>query len=360
MRPLVLYGFLVNLWGQELPGADTVSSSTFPHKEKLMYRALAQDKSFRRTFLLAAVLIFLVLEGRPMGVWALTYSFTTLNVPGSTLTEAYGINTAGQIVGNFVDTTGEHGFLYTGGSFTPIDVPGSTSTYAYGINNTGQIVGVFYDATGTHGFLYTGGQFTTIDVPDSTDTVASGINTAGQIVGFFRLDREATVHGFVDTGGSFTPIDVPGSVSTDVWGINAASQIVGVFLDTTGYHGFVATPVPTHPPVITISATPATLWPPNGRMVPVTISGTITDVDSDVDASTAAYTVTDEYRQVEPTGSVTLRPDGSYTFTIQLQASRNGNDQDGRHYLITVSAKDYTGNKGSAATGVTVPHDQGH
>ena len=118
-------------------------------------------------------------------------------------------------------------------------------------------------------------------------------------------------------------------------------------------------PVPTPPPAITIAATPATLWPPNGRMVPVTISGTITDADSDVDVSTVAYAVTDEYRQVQPTGSVTLRSDGRYSFTIQLQASRNGNDQNGRQYTITVSAQDHAGNTGSAATAVIVPHDQG-
>ena len=114
------------------------------------------------------------------------------------------------------------------------------------------------------------------------------------------------------------------------------------------------------PPVITITATPETLWPPNGRMVPVIISGTITDAGSGVDAGTAAYAVTDEYGQVQPKGSVTLRPDGRYSFTIQLQASRNGNDQNGRKYIITVGAKDNDGNMGSAATGVTVPHDQGH
>jgi hypothetical protein len=198
------------------------------------------------------------------------------------------------------------------------------------------------------------------NLPSRADTVASGINTAGQIVGFFSLDRGATVHGFVDTGGNFSTIDVPGSVSTDAWGINAAGQIVGVFLDATGYHGFVATPVPTPPPVITVSATPETLWPPNGKMVPVTISGKITDAGSGVDAHTAAYAVADEYGQVQPKGSVTLRPDRSYSFTIQLQASRNGNDKNGRQYIITVSAQDNAGNTGSAATGVTVPHDQGH
>jgi hypothetical protein len=118
--------------------------------------------------------------------------------------------------------------------------------------------------------------------------------------------------------------------------------------------------VDTTPPVITISATPVTLWPPNGKMVPVTIAGKITDAISGVDASTATYAVTDEYGLVQPSGHITLGSNGSYTFTVQLQASRHGNDKDGRQYIITVSAQDNAGNTGSAVTGVTVPHDQGH
>ncbi len=119
----------------------------------------------------------------------------------------------------------------------------------------------------------------------------------------------------------------------------------------------------TTPPMITVSANPTTLWPPNGKMVPVTVSGTMTDNEpggTGVNASTVAYAVTDEYGQVQPKGGVTLKADGSYSFIIQLQASRNGDDLDGRQYTITVSAQDNAGNKGSAATGVTVPHDQGH
>jgi len=63
---------------------------------------------------------------------------------------------------------------------------------------------------------------------------------------------------------------------------------------------------------------PATLWPPNGKMVPVTITGTMTDPTSGVNLSTAAYAVTDEYGLVQPSGTVTLGPTGSYSFTIQL------------------------------------------
>ena len=119
-------------------------------------------------------------------------------------------------------------------------------------------------------------------------------------------------------------------------------------------------PSDTTPPMVTIvSVTPDTLWPPNGKLVPVTIVATITDAGSGVDPNTTAYAVEDEYGSVEPSGSLTLRADGRYTATIPLQASRRGNDRDGRLYTITVSALDNEGNEGSATAFVIVPHDQG-
>ena len=108
-----------------------------------------------------------------------------------------------------------------------------------------------------------------------------------------------------------------------------------------------------------MSANPATLWPPDGRLVTVTVSGTITDEPggSGVEPSSAAYRVMDEYGQIQPSGSVTLDADGSYAFTVALQASRKGNDRDGRHYTIVVSATDMAGNLGVASATVTVPHN---
>jgi len=167
-------------------------------------------------------------------------SFTQIDVPGASVTQAQGINDAGQIVGAFNDSTGAfHGFLDTGGSFTPIDVPGASSTQAFGINDAGQIVGSFFDpSTGGHGFFTTntGGSFTQIDVPGALRTQALDINDAGQIVGFFdaREDLGFSTHGFLDTGGSFTQIDVPGAGFTVAFGINDAGQIVGFFTDRTG------------------------------------------------------------------------------------------------------------------------------
>jgi hypothetical protein len=117
----------------------------------------------------------------------------------------------------------------------------------------------------------------------------------------------------------------------------------------------------TTPPAITVSATPETLWPPNSKLVQVTIVGTITDADSGVDPSTPpAYAVKDEYGLIQPSGSITtVDASGRYAFMIHLQASRDGNDPDGRQYTIIISAKDKAGNMGSATAFVTVPHDQG-
>ena len=64
----------------------------------------------------------------------------------------------------------------------------------------------------------------------------------------------------------------------------------------------------------------------------------------------------DEYGQIQPSGNVTL-VNGRYSFTVALQASRRGNDQDGRQYLIVVSAKDNAGSLGGASATVTVPHN---
>jgi hypothetical protein len=119
-----------------------------------------------------------------------------------------------------------------------------------------------------------------------------------------------------------------------------------------------STPFCTAPPVVTISVAPTSLWPPNGKMAPVTISGTITDTGCSV--TNAAYVVTDEYGEVQPMGAVTLGGGGVYSFTILLQASRHGTDLYGRLYTITVSASNDPGKTGSSTATVIVPHNRRH
>ena len=185
----------------------------------------------------------LVLIAKPTEVEA-GWFFKTFDVPGADYTVGTGINNAGQVVGFFVDVTGDtstvHGFLNTRGTFSTLDVPftGGESTRAWGINNAGQIVGSFSDATGTHGFLDTRGSFTTVNVPGATGqrgTTAYAINDRRQIVGAFSSTVEvATYSGFLKTGSNFTTLNVPGARNTVATGINDAGQIVGQY-DNAGY-----------------------------------------------------------------------------------------------------------------------------
>src|SRR5437588_170141 len=94
-------------------------------------------------------------------------------------TEAFGVNDTDQIVGQYDDASGHHGFLFSDVVYTPHDLPSATCTDATGINATGQIVGLYSDATGEHGFLLSGGTYTTLDDPLATaGTLAFGINDA--------------------------------------------------------------------------------------------------------------------------------------------------------------------------------------
>jgi hypothetical protein len=157
-----------------------------------------------------------------------------------------------------------------------------------------------------------------------------------------------------DTGGagpqSVAIADVNGDAKPDLLVANSFSNTVGVLLNNT--------PFCTTTPVVTLSTTPTSLWPPNGKMVPVTVSGTITDSGTGCTV-TARYAVIDEYGEVQPNGPVTLRTGGAYSFTVLLQASRLGADMDGRLYTIDVSASNNAGKIGSQKGAVIVRHDQG-
>jgi probable HAF family extracellular repeat protein len=202
----------------------------------------------------------------PVAVPAATVEPTTIDVPGSWSTRAYGINKAGDIVGTYVVSTPvgyqSHGFLLARGRFTTIDFPGAFGTEAYGVNAAGKIVGVYWDnrgaALGRHGFLLSEGRFTRIDGPHAVVTRALGINDGDQIVGVYTVRAPSGIpgseaggllfrllghpfpydyeygHGFVYANGRFTNVDFPLAArgeQTLASAINAAGQVVGTYLD---------------------------------------------------------------------------------------------------------------------------------
>jgi probable HAF family extracellular repeat protein len=168
-----------------------------------------------------------------------SYSYTTIDPPGSGRTDLFSINEAGQIVGLYVDSNGHYqGFLDEGGIYTTINLSGSDYTIPSSINDSGQVIGSYADSTQQkHGFLYSCGAYTTIDPPGSVHTVAESINASGQIVGYYQ-DSSGHAHGFLDTAGIYTVLDVPGAYITTADSINDSGQIVGNYTDATGGHGF--------------------------------------------------------------------------------------------------------------------------
>src|SRR5215510_5756541 len=129
------------------------------------------------------------------------YLFTTIDPPGSSEASATGINSAGQIVGQYGFVFGRDiGYLMSGGNYTPIDPPSASvgPSGATGINSSGLIVGSFFAGRTNHGYLLSGGSYTTLDVPGADETLASGINDAGLIVGSYFGARAR--HGFLLSG----------------------------------------------------------------------------------------------------------------------------------------------------------------
>jgi uncharacterized membrane protein len=177
--------------------------------------------------------------------------YTNIDVPFTPLqTFPYGVNSASQIVGYYQSGTLSNltflGFLRSEGTYTTISVPGSTETTAFGINDRSQIVGSYFDRT-FHGFVMNGSGYTTIDFPGAAITGVFGINNLGQLVGYYvdsyRPGDQA--HGFLFSDGIYTTIDVPGAKFTDLTGINDAGQIVGYYGDASdNLHVFLATPIP--------------------------------------------------------------------------------------------------------------------
>ncbi|WP_422925002.1 hypothetical protein [Singulisphaera sp. PoT] len=115
------------------------------------------------------------------------------------------------------------------------------------------------------------------------------------------------------------------------------------------------------------TAVPSTLWPPNGGYVPVVVSGTFREfaLVNDKPVFTllpgpkqASFNVVDEYHKDEPSGPIHLKNEGggvfSYSFTINLQASRSEQFAAGRRYYINVAAKDNDGWSGKTLV-VQVP-----
>jgi hypothetical protein len=170
------------------------------------------------------------------------YTYTEILVGGLSGLVATAINNHGDIVGygavNHIVFTNVNqntaGFLKTGNVVSLLIVPDSTTTTASSINNNGDVVGEYTDAAGSHGFLYSAGVYRTIDAPAPAvpnTTHLTGINNNGQILGYATATAPGTTltstDSFVDTNGSFAFVPFGPLEFLTMYGINDSSQIAG-------------------------------------------------------------------------------------------------------------------------------------
>lgn len=159
--------------------------------------------------------------------------------------------------------------------------------------------------------------------------------------------------GFTDSG-TFTST-AGWELASDLFGLDLGSQMAWSSFSTHLKFKLDASPILNQPPdTSSAAASVATLWSPNGDMVPFTING-VTDPDGDP----VTISITAIY-QDEPLGnkSPDAVVDGSATASVRATRSGKGN---GRVYQVFFTATD--GKPDGTVNGVvqiTVPHDQAH
>lgn len=179
------------------------------------------------------------LEPIPCAVSGHQMTCRSIDYPGAGSTQAWGINSRGEIVGTYVIGGVTHAFLLDKDGFRSIDYPNADSTYANGINVWGHIVGGYTVAGVTHGFSLSKGKYTPIDYPGGMSSEVLGINAKGEITGDYSTSNPvpccaAGTIGILLKDGNFSLVQYPGATLTYGSGINRHGDIVGSYSDTRG------------------------------------------------------------------------------------------------------------------------------
>jgi probable HAF family extracellular repeat protein len=165
---------------------------------------------------------------------AVEYTITGLGAYGSG--EPTGINSTGQVSGEYQGTEQSAGYLYSDGTITGIGTlppPFSGDVYTGGINSSGQIVGAEFDSdVGTpisRAFVFSNGVTTglgTLSAPYDYSSGANAINDAGQIVGYSD-GVNAGSHAFLYTDGNMVDLGTLGGSYSIPFAINNGGEVVG-------------------------------------------------------------------------------------------------------------------------------------
>ena len=292
-------------------------------------------------------------------------SYTELGL-GGFLSYALDINDRGEVIGS-AQTSGSSDMVAYRFSRVGIDtlsLGGAVGT-AWDINENGEVTGEASLANGeTHAF-FAAAVATDSRAPVTAFSVSCEPNSSGwytsSVTVTLRAEDETGGSGVkqvsysVDGGHSFTSVE--GSEAHFQVSSDGVHQIAFFAEDNAGNREETqrrSVRIDRSTPSVSVFIDRNNLNPPNGKMIPITVSGVISDALSGV--TDAHFWVEDEYGEVQPAGSVTVGPDGKFCFRISLEARRDGGDPDGRKYTIFVKAWDVAGNRGVGQAVVVVPH----
>jgi hypothetical protein len=248
-------------------------------------------------------------------------------------------------------------------SATAVDlVDGSTSVFCNPPSGSTFPIGttVVQCSTSDSRFNTANGSFLVIVSADVTPPVltlpanitAEATSASGAVVTF-----TATAIDNVD--GPVPVTCTPASGSTFPLGTTTVQCSASDSHGNTAHGSFTVTVRDTTPPtIVSITASPNNLWPPNHKMVDIAISVIATDT---VDPAPTSHIISVSSNQpINGTGDGDTSPDWVITgaLTLQLRAERAGGAT--RIYTITIATSDASGNASIGTVNVTVGDGRGH
>ena len=182
-------------------------------------------------------------------------------------------------------------------------------------------------------------------ITDATISLSATDSCSGVARTEYSLDSGAT---WLPYTGTLT-ISNEGTTTVQFRSVDRAGNI-----ETAGSQTFM---IDKTNPTVQLSADPSTIWPPNGNMMPITLTGSGADAISGL--AQVSYVVTDEYGTTLSIGTRSLSgASANWLETLAIEARRNGDDPDGRLYTIVATITDVSGRTSTAETTVRVLHDR--
>ncbi len=199
----------------------------------------------------------------------------------------------------------------------------------------------------------------TDNLPAST-TFVSCFSTGGGVCGGSGNNRTVTFTSLAS--GASATITLVANVNCSLANGSAISNTATVSSSTpdpdTNNNSATANVAASNPPPVIAnpSANPSVLWPPNHKMVNVTVNYSVTDNCGPV---TCVLSVSSN-EPINGTGDGDTAPDWEIVDAnhVRLRAERAGNGA-GRIYTITITCRDSAGNSSSKSVTVRVPISQG-